>query len=269
MKKAWIGIITLLAVGLGGVSVAAAQEAASEPFELQFAAGFKGGVNGVAGHGFDNNSRITGTDGNVYEFSRPEYYGHFGVGGTGGLSLEARALGFVGLEFGFFYSQDNADGYVDKNDARTGQTLTRITSEQRTTAYHIPILLKLNVPADVIRPFLGVGFEFVRQIDSSLEYDQEPGLGRATDGEMNALRNRNQIEATNYTLFAFTAGIEIAAGPVKIPFEVRGGYTLGFDRDADSRARYDTDTNQIIYDGVYMGHFGIFTGVLYEFDLLL
>ena len=263
-------MLSLLAVSLLTASTAAAQEGGGEPaFPLQIAAGFKGGLNGVAGYGFENNATITGDDGREYSFSRPEYYGHFGLSGAGGVSLEMRAFNIVGLEFGFYYAQDNATGYVDKNDAATGRTLTRIVSDQVTTAYHVPIMLKLNVPAQTVRPFLGLGVGLVFQSTSELTYSEEPQAGRMAAGEMDRLQNRNQIEATNYNLFMFSLGVEVAAGPVRIPVELRGGYNLGYDRAADSRARFETSTQQIIYNGQYMGHFGIFVGALYEFDLLL
>lgn len=241
-------------------------------FPLQLSAGLKGGLNGVAGYGLPDNAQITGTDGTIYTFNRPEYYGHFGLSGSGGAALEIRAMDFVGLEFGFYYAQDNANGYVDKNDANTGRTLTRIESHQTTTAYHIPIMLKLNVPSSVVRPFLGLGLGFVRQIDSDLEYTEDPQAGRLGPGELDRLNRRNQIETSNYMNFLFSLGIEVVAGPVRIPIELRGGYNLGYDRtNADSRAYVDSDGSgqQIVYNGQYMGHFQIFTGVLYEFDLLL
>lgn len=260
-------VLSLLAVILLTASTAAAEE--SKPFPLQIAAGFKGGLNGVAGYGFENNARITGDDGREYVFNRPEYYGHFGLSGAGGVSLEVRALNFVGLEFGFYYAQDNATGYVDKNDAATGRTLTRIVSDQVTTAYHVPIMLKFNIPTETVRPFLGLGLGLVFQSNSELTYSEEPQAGRLAAGELDRIQNQNQIEPTNYNLFIFSLGVEVAAGPVRIPIELRGGYNLGYDRAADSRARFETATDQIVYDGQYMGHFGIFAGVLYEFDLLL
>lgn len=262
-----ISLVLLSVVLLPSVAVGA--DEAEGSFPLQLSAGFKGGLNGVAGYGFENNATITGTDGATYQFPRPEYYGHFGLSGSGGLSLEIRAFDFIGLEFGFYYARDNADGYVDKNDANTGRTLTRIESEQRTTAYHIPFMLKLNVPSPTVRPFLGVGIGLVRQIDSTLEYFEDPRAGQLAPGELQRIQNRNQIEATNYTNFIFSLGIEVVAGPVRIPVEIRGGYNLGYDRAADARSRYNPDTGEIIYNGQYMGHFQIFTGVLYEFDLLL
>lgn len=250
-------------------SAAATGEAASE-FSLQLAAGARGGFTGVAGHGFENGEFVRDNNGNRIPpgagWPYPEYYPHFGLGGTGGLSLELRFNNIIGLETGVFYSRDNADGYVDKNNANTGTTLVRIHSEQRTTAYHIPLMLKLNVPSDFVRPFVGFGFQFVAQIDSTLEYRQEQRAGQYSEQDMENLNDRNDIEPTNYPLLAGAAGIEVVVGPVRIPVELRVGYALGYDQAMTERAR--GEDGRIIYDGVYLGHFGIFTGVLYEFDLM-
>lgn len=263
-----IFIALLLAVAFSGLTVETAS--AEEGFPLQIAGGIKGGMAGVAGYGFDNPS-IFILDG-VNRSVMPEYYGHFGTGGLGGLSLEVRILEFVGLEFGLFYGQTRAKGYVDKNDARTGQTLTRLTSETVTRGLQIPILLKFNVPAPIVRPFLGLGVEFVVQNDSEIEYGQEPRVGVVSESDMNRIRRQNSVRPVNYPLLAFNLGVEIVAGPVRIPIEIRGGYAPGYSRDINQRAEYlgrEGSEDRIGYDTMYMGHFGIFTGVLYEFDLLL
>lgn len=244
--------------------------AGEEKFPLQIAAGIKGGVAGVAGYGFDNPSTFL-LDNGAASVS-PEFYGHFGTGGLGGLSLEVRILHFLGLEFGLYYGQTTAKGYVDKNDALTGRTLTRLTSETVTKGLQIPILLKFNVPGPTVRPFLGLGVEFVRQSDSEITYGQEPRAGVMPESEMNKIRRQNSVRPVNYPLFAFNLGVEVVAGPVRIPIEIRGGYALGYSRDINQRAEYlgrEGSEHRIAYDTMYMGHFSIFTGVLYEFDLLL
>ena len=242
--------------------------AADEGFPLQISAGLKGGVNGVAGYGFDNPSRYT-VDNTTYEFN-PEYYGHFGLGPAGGLALEIRAFDIVGLEFGFHYASQTARGYVDKNQASTGQRITRVTSEQETTAYNIPILLKFTAPTNFVRPAFGIGVELVRQSEASISYDEEPAAGQAGQAFLNDLNANNQVRPVNYTLLQFTLGAEILAGPVRIPIELRAGYALGYDQDIEARAEFNpAGSPRLLVDTIYMGHFGIFTGVIYEFDLRL
>ncbi|RAL20139.1 hypothetical protein DL240_18695 [Lujinxingia litoralis] len=263
MKLAQMAMVA----GVMGWMLASAP-ATAEAFDLEIAVGAKGGINMVAGQGIPDDSRMTSDQGNQVYFAKPEYYGHFGVGPKAGLSLELRALDFVGLETGFYYSVDQASGYVDKNDALSGRTVARIHSDQVSRAYHLPVLLKFRVPTSRVSPVFGVGAEFIFQTESELEYREERragSMGSLTD-QLNA---RNQIAPSNYILLTLSAGMEIKAGPVRIPVELRMGYNLGFDQAMSQRATYDESTGEITYDGIYQGHVGVFTGVLYEFDLLL
>jgi len=263
MKYAPLALVAALS-GLALLTVPAEADA----FDLQIAVGAKGGVNMVAGQAMPDDSRMTSEQGNEVFFPKPEYYGHFGAGPKGGLSLELRALGFVGLETGFYYASDQASGYVDKNDALSGRTIARIHSEQVSTAYHVPLMLKFRVPSPMVSPVFGIGAEFIFQTDSTLEYREEQRAG-SMGGLANQLNARNQIEPSNYTLLTLSAGLEISVGPVRIPVELRMGYNLGFDQAMRERATYDESSGEITYDGKYQGHVGVFTGVLYEFDLLL
>jgi hypothetical protein len=240
---------------------------AEEGFPLQISAGIKGGINGAAGHGFDSLSQYT-VDDTTYEF-RPEYYGHFGTGPAAGLSLELRAMDIVGLEFGFYYTSQTVNGYVDKNDGATGERISRINMEQVTSGFQIPILLKLTVPTNVVRPALGLGIELIRQNDASLSYDETQERGTMGASYLAALNENNRPRPVNYTVFQFTLGAEILAGPVRIPIELRGGYALGYDQDIQGRADLDPDEGTLDIDTMYLGHFGIYTGVMYEFDLRL
>lgn len=244
--------------------------------DLEVAVGFKGGFSGVAGTGFDNHEQVSDGDGTTLSFPSgahnpwvyPEYYGHFGLGGTGGLSLEFRLNGIFGFETGLMYSQDNASGYVDKNHAPSGTTISRIHSEQTTTALHIPLLLKAVLPGMMVRPFFGAGIQLVVQSTSELEYEQEQRAGQyGGDGAMDELNRRNQIEESTYPLLAFSGGIEFAVAGIRVPVELRLGYAMGSSGDLDERARYDASQDQVVYDGVYRGHIAILTGVLYEFEL--
>ena len=236
---------------------------------LALSGGFKAGPTGVAGYGFDNNAVITDQQGDQYVFHNAEYYGHGGVGGSAGLYAEARLSEFIGLEVGINRTRNTAWGHEDKNDANTGITLTRMESRQVTWSTHIPILVKGVIPSDTVRPFLAGGIELVSQTDSHMEYDEDPQAGRFGDDAVNALNDRNQIETSTYPLLAVAMGVELVTGPFIIPIEARAGYALGHDRnDPDSRARYDSDADEIHYDGVFMSHFALFTGLKYEFEFI-
>lgn len=236
---------------------------------IDVAAGFRAGVGGAAGQGFDDGESVTDEQGNRIpspggSWPRPEYYPHFGVGAGIGPSVEVRYNQVIGLETGLLYSRDNADGYVDKD--QNGTTIARIHSEQRTSAFHIPVAIKANARSDSLRPFVSGGLQFVVQSSSQLDYYQEERAGRFADDDIEELDERNQVEPSNYVQAMGSAGIEVVAGDVKIPIELRLGYTIGYGNTMEERAR--GQDGQIMYDGVYMGQFGVYAGALYEFDII-
>lgn len=197
------------------------------------------------------------------------FFGAFGVGAAGGLALEARVWEVLGLETGFYYSQDHATGWLDKEHAQSNTNLGRIYSEQDTSALHIPLLIKVNAKTEMIKPFFGLGLEFVFQQDSDLSYRTDD---RAVEPFVAEYERRNRIEPSSYTLLQLTTGIEIDLGDVRIPIEVRAGYNLGFDDTFSARVdprEQDDGSYLLFYDGEYLGNFGFLTGVMYDFDLMI
>ncbi len=197
------------------------------------------------------------------------FFGAFGVGPAFGLALEARAWEVLGLETGFYYSLDHATGWLDKEHSQSNTNLGRIYSEQETTALHIPLLLKVNANTEMIKPFFGLGFEFVLQQDSELSYRTDDA---AVEGFEAEYERRNRIEPSDYTLLQLTAGIEIDLGNIRIPVEIRAGYNLGWDDTFDARVdprQQDDGSWLLFYNGEYLGNFGFFTGVMYDWDLMI
>lgn len=237
--------------------------AEASAFVLTLSGGVKGGVSGAAVRGVP--------EGDTFDYNGvqrsipqgPELYPLFGVGAGVGGFIEVRAIDIIGLEFGLFQSWDNGNGWEDKNDAN-GRTIGRVTQEQRTRALHIPIMVKASVPG-LIRPTFGLGLELVHQQKSTLTY-------RADVFDTTDLNTRYSIVPSKYALFAFSFGLEIDLGQIRIPIELRGGYNTGFNKALSERAVATGDPNRLPnfeYDGRYEGHFGIFTGVIYQFDLPL
>jgi hypothetical protein len=229
---------------------------AQDPFSLELGIGLKGGLSGSAVSGVPEDEvwNIGGVDA-IYD---PNVFPMFGMGGGVGLTFEARAMDLIGLESGVYLSYDNGDGFQDINNP-LGQKMFTVNQEQRTTALHVPLLLKVVVPGAFVRPAFGLGVEFVMQQDSTFEHDPE------------AYSNPHTIETSNYTLGMFTAGLEFNVGVVRIPLELRLGYNLGFGAKASDRVRSEGNnpaTATIIYDGEYQGHFGLFTGIVYDYELL-
>lgn len=252
MKNLQVLLIVLCSLTLS--SVASAQD----PFSLSMGVGLKGGINGNGYTGVAegdslplNNQQVTGD---------PEIYPAGGVGGAIGLHLDVRAFDLVGLETGLHLSYDNADGYEDKNV--NGVTAGRDNQTQRTTALHVPLLLKFWVPGLMVRPVFGLGAQFVFQQDSTLEHDNAGGR---------FITNPRTIETSNYVLGMLTAGLEINVLYVRIPIELRLGYNLGFGSAASDRVRLEGNnpgTATVVYDGAYQFHAALFTGIIYEYDFL-
>ena len=232
---------------------AAAPAATAEPFPLTLSIGLKGGLVGSAVSGVPEDQPFHSN------WIDPNYYPMFGLGGAVGVAMEARVIDILGLETGLHISYDNGDGYEDINTV-SGQKLGRINQKQRTTAYHIPLMLKASVPNAMVRPTFGIGAEFVLQQDSTIEYD---------NAQLDTL---NDIETSSYTMIMTSFALEFDLGVVRVPLELRFGYNLGFGSTASDRVRVDGDSIQTstrYYNGAYQGHFGIFTGIIYDYDLFL
>lgn len=227
-----------------------APESTAGKKRLSIGVGLKGGLNGSLVSGVPENEPIDGT-GRI----DPNIYPMFGLGGGVGLLVEARYEGFIGFETGFHISFDNGSGFEDINDP-AGNNLLRRNQDQSTTAYHIPLLLKFIVPGELVQPVFGLGLEIVVQSSSELEFDPE-----------NVYPDRYEIETDTYALLAATLGLEFNVGVVRIPLELRLGYNVGFSNNASDRVDYDGST--LTYFGAYQGHFGLFTGIAYDYDLFL
>ncbi len=253
MMNRWMFVATLCFL----VSIPANASA----FGLTLSGGVKGGLSGAAVRGVPEGDpyEINGVE--YSQAQGPDMYGMFGLGGGVGGFLEVRALDIVGLEFGVFQSWDNGNGWEDKNDAN-GRNIGRVTQEQRTRAIHIPIMVKASVPG-LIRPTFGLGLELVNQQKSTYSY-------RADVFDVTSLNNRYSIITSKYTLFAFSFGLEIDLGQIRIPIELRGGYNTSFKKNLQERASASGSPNlpSFEYDGKYEGHFGIFTGIVYQHDLI-
>lgn len=231
-------------------------------FGLTLSGGVKGGLSGSAVRGVPEGDPYEINGAEYSQAQGPDMYPMFGLGGGVGGFIEARAIDIVGLEFGLFQSWDNGDGWEDKNDT-FGRTIGRVNQEQRTRALHIPIMVKASVPG-VIRPTFGLGLELVHQQKSSYTY-------RADVFDVASLNNRYSIVTSKYALLAFSFALEIDLGQIRIPIELRGGYNTGFNKSLKSRANASGSPQlpSFEYDGKYEGHFGLFTGVIYQFDLPL
>lgn len=248
MKRCFLCFFVLVCLSLSA-STAFAQ--------ITLGVGVKGGLNASLVDGVPEDETLEFQN-QTYQLD-PDFFPMFGIGGAIGATVEARALGFIGLETGFHVSFDNGSGNEEINNPQ-GVRLLTVNQDQRTTAFHIPILLKLAIPFPVITPVFGLGVEVVSQSNSEIEYDVE---------SFNANR---EIETSTYTLFMFTAGLEFKVQQIRIPLELRLGYNVGFDNTLSGRVTPEGDninSATLNYDGAYQAHIGLFTGIVYDFDLML
>jgi hypothetical protein len=208
-------------------------------------------------------------NGMTYNYEDTNIFGSVGVGGGGGAVAEIRFGQIVGLETGFYVTADNAKGENEVTEAGSGQQVGTATQYQKTTAFHVPLLVKFSLTKKDIRPVFGLGLEFVIQQNSSLTYENDEAVQDPSDPNRPLPSERNEIEPSNYTMFMFTGGVEFDVGPVTIPVELRVGYNLGWDNTFTERVRVEnpgTNDETFFYDGKYLGHAGIFTGVQYRWD---
>lgn len=243
--------------------------AAQVPFDLLV--GIKGGVTGTATSEVPKLSQAQ-----QIQYRQPiddtGFYPGFGIGPGVGLSVEARLLGMIGLESGLYYMGDNLTGWQDKSV--NGVERGRVTMEHEVSALHVPLLIKGVVPTAGIKPFLALGVEFIFQQSSSLEYRTERERDNdATIDQYGPIFNaRNHTTEASYMMLQLTTGVEIDLGIVRVPVEVRAGYNLGWDDSFDARVTAEPGGSAaytFTSNGENLAHFGIFTGVVYDYDLLL
>jgi hypothetical protein len=242
------------------------EEVEQGDFRLDIGVGLKGGMNGAWMLEVPENADFAFND------ESKSYYSAFGLGGDIGLMVDARALGIVGIETGLRFSFDNAQGFNELKDGRTDEILIKINQEQKTTSMRIPLLLKLSTANGTVRPTFSFGLEFVRQLDTTINYDVDEITATEPESATERRVERNQIEATNYKLVSGAFGIEIDLGPVKIPIELRAQYNLDYGGESfDDRVRVEGSGGDAVYyyNGAYQGHFGINIGVIYDLGLFL
>lgn len=279
-------LTSLLALLLVAPSAASAQEgtpdpagegsvdAPADPFKVSVGLGIKGGPQWQGAT--EVPEQITYRQGGQsYEYGDTNIYGQFGTGGGIGAVAEIRAQDIYGLETGFYATWDNSKGRNDVSE-EGGEDLGAVTQFQDTKSFHVPVLLKLSPPFEKVRPTLGLGLEFVIQRESQLSYEYSGQLeddpSRAVEGNAPLPSDRNTITTTNYTAFLATAGVEIDAGPVRIPIELRVAYNLGWNEAFDQRVHVENpkaDDEQFVYNGEYLGHFGLWTGIEYRWDFAI
>jgi hypothetical protein len=186
------------------------------------------GLGGVIGGNFlDKPSEKTLTNAGGQTLPAPDIYpGFAGMTAGGGLMIDARFIKLLGVELDVFRTSDKGSGDLSINNYKFHITLGQ-------SAWHVPVLAKLVVPAPIVAPEFFVGPEFVFPGSGSLEVDK-PGLPPM------------KATADNYTMIAFGAGLEIKlplpAIDLRIPFQLRGGYNPGVSSKLSERINTTFDS---------------------------
>jgi hypothetical protein len=156
------------------------------------------------------------------------YPGFGGVGGGGGISLDAAWRGIVGLEVDLLYLRDRGKGDVD------GYTI-----EMSQWDLHVPVLLKLELPAGMVRPFLMAGPDFVIPGDTDVKFDAPSSVHFTIEG----LDTHYKGKADPYIALTFGLGFEIRLPTpgvdLRIPLTLRGTYDSGVGDKGDDRESVD------------------------------
>lgn len=177
-----------------------------------------------------------------------------GYGNGGGLALEARVFGAVGLELDLVRRSDVAQSQYTING-----TVLRFTATQG--AWHLPILLKFVVPVGIVRPNLFGGGELVF-----------PGSPSITQPD--ALSTTLAAHTEAYKAWAFGLGLEIVPPiePIDLHFPIsfRGAYNTGVGSSAAERADYTLDPGsnlltEIDHKTVWQWHASVTVGATWFF----
>ena len=168
--------------------------------------------------------------------ARDDIYPGFGGGSYGGgLMLEGRFLGVVGLEIDLFRSSDRGRGDVTVNGVKS-------TIELGQSAWHIPLLVKATISiSPYVRPCIFAGPELVFPGDASAS---------ASPAAASPVGPNPTATVDSYTMLTGGLGFEfklpIKDVDVRIPLSFRGSYhslgsTVG-DRVTYTNAGWVIDT---------------------------
>jgi len=166
-------------------------------------------------------------------------FGGFNPSG-GGLALDVRYLGIVGVEIDLLFTEDIGGGEINDQDVEIGQE-----------ALHVPILLKVQAPLAIFKPNLFIGYEFVFVEESKAE----------------TVFSNIGSEASDYEVLTFGLGFEIAlpipSVDIRIPLSLRGSVNLDTPETVEERTT--VERGQITYNSEWKFHTGVTLGVAWYF----
>jgi len=213
-----------LLVALAASSVALPAFAKSDAFKLGV------GLGGVIGGNFlDKPSDKTLVMPNGQSVQGSDFYpGFAGMTAGGGLMIDARFISLLGVELDVFRTSDKGSGDLTLH---SGPSSVKVHMTLGQSAWHVPVLVKLAIPAPIVSPVVFVGPEFV--FPGSPTFKADPALAQEI-----------KASADQYTMIAFGAGVEIKlplpAIDLRIPVQLRGGYNPGVSSKLADRITTDS-----------------------------
>jgi hypothetical protein len=251
MKRALGCVALLLLVASRSADVTAQLSDADGPPVVTFQLGVKGGVVG---------SLLTEPDARPVHLPVPTF---FGLGGGGGLALEALFADMLGLEIDVFFLSASGSGEVRFPGG------TKVREHLTSSELHVALLAKLQLayrvgrprtPQTEIRakPYFGLGATFVFQSRSEFTIDRSPfPLDTA-------------IETESYTTLTAAFGVAIQTGPVRLPIELRAQWRP-LDDDPFERAAFSPETGRdltrLAVRSTWEFQFFLLFGVQYTFEV--
>jgi len=220
--------LTAVVLALGVLHAPAARAVVPNVFELT--AGIK------AGGGLEiwttpsgTKRQIPGTQGT---FDIPFFdEARAGFNASVGLFLEMRFVRYLGLEVGLSITrhkiiEDTEWTYTEYNQGtdRTERFTTKSDQELVWTSFHIPVIVKGVLPVgDAVRLSLGIGPEFSIGSYAYATFKQKgPDPLKGPRAKFLDLNASSQTD----TYLALQLGVDIKAGPMRIPIDLRWAYNL-------------------------------------------
>jgi len=144
--------------------VLAASPAHARPHKIEIGIGAAGLMNGTFMSTIPDEKKVLEYEGEAV--GGLTYPGFWGLGGGGGVQLNAMYRGAIGMELDMLYSHDSGTGKITVDGFDYHVTLSQ-------GAFHIPLLVKAAIPLKTVRPFLLLGPEFVLPGDPEAEKDSD------------------------------------------------------------------------------------------------
>lgn len=154
-----------------------------------------------------------------------------GFNSTIGLFMEMRFVRYLGLEVGLFITrhkilEDTDWTYteVDQGTGRIDRFSTKTEQELVFTSYHVPVIVKGILPVgDAVRLSLGIGPEFAIGSYAYATFKKVSGDDlRGARAQFTDLQAESQTD----TYLALQFGVDIKAGPFRVPIDLRWAYNL-------------------------------------------